>query len=211
MLGGPALSSLQMFPTVGAPQCPPPNPPGPTTRGPGGLPFFQGIRGPKLGGPPLRSRVRAAETVGRCPRPGAVSTVAADSGPVPGPGAQPLVACIPACGPGPSGAPPAAPCPRMRSPSHDAPVQKHAVDGLGNGGSKRKPWSGLGHKETRNTLAHRHPPVEPALYHRDSPTVVGEGWDARPRDPAAAAGLGHPPDCVLAHGYPPPGFTPTPR
>ena len=67
-----------------------------------------------------------------------------------------------------------APCHCLRSPSHDAPVEKHAVDGLGNGVSKRKPWSGLGHKETGNTLAHRHPPVEPALYHRGSPR-----WSAR--------------------------------
>ena len=28
------------------------------------------------------------------------------------------------------------------------------------------------------TLANRHPPVEPALYHRGSPTVVGGGWGA---------------------------------
>ena len=26
------------------------------------------------------------------------------------------------------------------------------------------------------TLANRHPPVEPTLYHRGSPTVVGGGW-----------------------------------
>ena len=103
-----------------------------------------------------------------------------------------------------------APCPRMRSPSHDARVQKHAVDGLGNGVSNRKPWSGLIHRETRNTLAHGQPPVEPALYHRGSLTVVGEGWDTQPRDPAAAAGAGHPPDCVLAQVYSPRSFNPAP-
>ena len=36
------------------------------------------------------------------------------------------------------------------------------------------------------------PPVEPALCHRGPPTVAGEGWGARSRDLAAAAGPGHP-------------------
>ena len=66
-----------------------------------------------------------------------------------------------------------------------------------------KPWGGLGHREAWRTHANHHPPVEPALYHRGSPTVAGEGWGTRSRDPAAAAGLGRPPDCVLAQGIPP--------
>ena len=48
------------------------------------------------------------------------------------------------------------------------------VHGLVQGG-KLKPWGGLGHRET---IANRHPPVEPAMYHRGSPTVVGGGWGA---------------------------------
>ena len=72
-------------------------------------------------------------------------------------------------------------------------------------------WDGLGHTETRSTLAYHHNPVEPVLCHRGSSTVAGEGWGALSREPAAAAGLGHPPDCVLAHGTLPHGFTPTPR
>ena len=63
-----------------------------------------------------------------------------------------------------------------------------------------KPWGGLGHREAQKTLANRHPPVEPALYHCGSPTVAGEGRGTRPHDPAAAAGLSRPPDCVLAQG-----------
>ena len=65
-----------------------------------------------------------------------------------------------------------------------------------------KPWGRLGHREAWRTHANRHPPVEPALHHRCSPTVAGEGWGTRPCDPAAAAGLGRPPDCVLAQGIP---------
>ena len=38
-----------------------------------------------------------------------------------------------------------------------------------------KPWGGLGLREARRTHANRHLPVEPALYHRGSPTVAGEG------------------------------------
>ena len=53
------------------------------------------------------------------------------------------------------------------------------------------------------TPAYRHPPVEPALCHRGSPTVAGEGWGAQSRALAAVAGPGHPPDCVLAQGTPP--------
>ena len=53
------------------------------------------------------------------------------------------------------------------------------------------------------TPAYRHPPVEPALCHRGSPTVAGEGWGAQSRALAAVAGPGHPPDCVLAQGGPP--------
>ena len=48
---------------------------------------------------------------------------------------------------------------------------------MGAGESNRKPWSGLGHRESRRTLADRPtPPVEPALYHRGSPTLAGAGW-----------------------------------
>ena len=71
-------------------------------------------------------------------------------------------------------------------------------------GETHKPWRGLGHRETRGTLAYRHPPVEPALCHRGHPTVAGEGWGAESHDQAAMAGPGHPPDCVLARGTPPP-------
>ena len=53
------------------------------------------------------------------------------------------------------------------------------------------------------TPAYRQPPVEPALCHRGSPTVAGEGWGAQSRALAAVAGPGHPPDCVLAQGTPP--------
>ena len=70
-------------------------------------------------------------------------------------------------------------------------------------GTAYKPWGGLGHSEAWRTHANRHPPVEPALCHRGSPTVAGEGWGTRSREPAAAAGLGRPPDCVLAQGNPP--------
>ena len=40
-------------------------------------------------------------------------------------------------------------------------------------GGTHKPWRGLGHRETRGSLAYRHPPVEPALCHRGPP------WSAR--------------------------------
>ena len=74
---------------------------------------------------------------------------------------------------------------------------------VGRGRSAHEPWRGLGHRGTRVIPAYRHPPVEPALCHRDSPTVASEGWGARSRALAAAAGPGHPPDCVLARGTPP--------
>ena len=99
----------------------------------------------------------------------------------------------------------------MRSPSHDVSVQKDAVDWLGNIGEQSKQKRSLGHMETWDPLAYRHPPVELALYNCGSRTVVSEGWNARPCDPAATAGLGHVPHCVLAQWYPPPGFTPAPR
>ena len=86
------------------------------------------------------------------------------------------------------------------SPPHDVPVQNTRCSGLGQG-SAHEPWRGLGHRGTRVTPAYRHPPVEPALCF---PTVAGEGWGARSRALAAAAGPGHPPDCVLARGGPPP-------
>ena len=82
-------------------------------------------------------------------------------------------------------------------------MQNTRCSGLGQG-SAHEPWRGLGHRGTRVTPAYRHPPVEPALCHRGSPTVAGEGWGARSRALAAAAGPGHPPDCVLARGGPPP-------
>ena len=88
------------------------------------------------------------------------------------------------------------------SPPHDVPVQNTRCSGLGQG-SAHEPWRGLGHRGTRVTPAYRHPPVEPALCHRGFPTVAGEGWGARSRALAAAAGPGHPPDCVLARGGPP--------
>ena len=95
-------------------------------------------------------------------------------------------------------------------PTHDLPVQNTRRHGSGKK-EAHEPWRGLGYRGTRVTPAYRHPPVEPALCHRDSPTVAGEGWGVRSRALAAVAGPGHPPDCVLARGGPPPGFTPTPR
>ena len=71
-------------------------------------------------------------------------------------------------------------------------------------GERTRALEELGHRGTRVTPAYRHPPVEPALCHRGFPTVAGEGWGARSRALAAAAGPGHPPDCVLARGGPPP-------
>ena len=101
--------------------------------------------------------------------------------------------------------------PRPRQDRRDSGVTA-AVWGEGEGTRDYTlPWRGLGHRGTRVTPAYRHPPVEPALCHRDSPTVAGEGWGVRSRALAAAAGPGHPPDCVLARGGSPPGFTPTPR
>ena len=54
------------------------------------------------------------------------------------------------------------------------------VHGLVQGG-KLKPWGALGWAGPQGdpeTLANRHPPVAPALYHHGSPTVVGGGWGA---------------------------------
>ena len=45
-------------------------------------------------------------------------------------------------------------------------------------GGKLKPWGGLGYRETRKPSLTARPPVEPTLYHRGSPTVVGVGWGA---------------------------------
>ena len=61
------------------------------------------------------------------------------------------------------------------------------------------------------TLANRHPQVEPALYHRGSPRwPVGDGARALTTQPPPLDCVA-PPGCVLAQGYPPPGYTPTPR
>ena len=43
------------------------------------------------------------------------------------------------------------------------------------GGGHRKPSGGLGHRETRRSLANLHPPVDPALYHPGSPRWPGMG------------------------------------
>ena len=74
-----------------------------------------------------------------------------------------------------------------------------------------KPWGGLGHREAWRTYANRDPPEEPVLCHRGSTTVACEGWGTQSGDPATAAGLGRPPDCVLAQGNAPACFTPTQR
>ena len=81
--------------------------------------------------------------------------------------------------------------------------REHKVQWVGVG-ERTRALEGLGHRGARVTPAYRHPPVEPALCHRGFPTVAGEGWGARSRALAAAAGPGHPPDCVLARGGPPP-------
>ena len=84
----------------------------------------------------------------------------------------------------------------------EGPEQEQGVDRE----AHYKPWSGLGDRDAWQTHANRHPPLEPALHHRGSPMVAGEGW-GQPHDPAAAeARLS--PRLRVSPGDPPPLATP---
>ena len=139
---------------------------------------------------------------GRCQRPGAVSTVAAGSGPCPGRAAVPREFPHPQArtGGGEAHRPPVialGPHPMMHL------CRDTRCDGMGSRENRSEPWGGLGHRETRSTLAYRHPPVEPALCHRGSPRWPARGEARDPVTQPPRLGWVTPPYCVLAQGTPP--------
>ena len=121
-----------------------------------------------------------AGAAGRCHLPGAVSTVTAGAGPFLRPGAvSPSLHRLPAPV-GPTGQRGGFGSPHVQKldpPTRDAPVQNTRSAWAGaRGETQALGWAGP--QGDPETLANRHPPVEPALYHRGSPTVVGGGWGA---------------------------------
>ena len=111
---------------------------------------------------------------GRCQRHGAVSTVAAGAGPCPGRAAVPREFPHPQArtGGGEAHRPPVialGPHPMMHL------CRDTRCDGMGSRENRSEPWGGLGHRETRSTLAYRHPPGGARPVPSWLPTVAGEG------------------------------------